>query len=90
MYGYAEEVDKAIRAWGAKATDSYDLGLAALYARNYVSATAKLTDSLKQREEKLAADKKADEKAIADAAFFLGSSLFEQGKYRESATAYQR
>jgi len=82
----AEEIDKAIRAWGAKVTDPYEAGLAALYERNYPKASAQLTDSLQKREEKLAADRKA----VADAAFFLGQSLYEEGKYRESATAYQR
>ncbi len=91
QYGLSsEDLDKHIRAWGSKTTDPYDVGLAALYARNYDAATSSLQDSLKQREDKLVADKKADEKAIADAAFFLGQSLYEQGKYRESATAFQR
>ena len=31
----------------------------------------------------------ADQKQVADAAFFLGSSLYEQGKYKESAAALQ-
>ncbi len=81
-----EDLDKAIRAWGTKTTDPYDVGLAALYARNYDAASSSLRDSLKQREKKLV----ADQKAVADAAFFLGSSLYQQGKYRESAAAYQR
>src|SRR5664280_640789 len=81
-----EDLDKAIRAWGAKTTDPYDVGLAALYARNYDAATSSLKDSLKQREQKFA----TAQKDVADAAFFLGSSLYEQGKYRESAAAYQR
>ena len=82
----SDELDKAIRAWGAKTTDPYDVGLAALYARNYDAATSSLKDSLKQREQKFA----TAQKDVADAAFFLGSSLYEQGKYRESAAAYQR
>ncbi|HZL70244.1 MAG TPA: tetratricopeptide repeat protein [Candidatus Limnocylindrales bacterium] len=81
-----EDLDKAIRAWGAKTTDPYDVGLAALYARNYDAATSSLKDSLKQREEKFATARKD----VADAAFFLGQSLYEQGKYRESAAAFQR
>src|ERR1019366_8744336 len=82
----ADELDKAIRAWGTKTTDPYDVGLAALYAGNYGAATSSLKDSLKQREEKFA----TAQKDVADAAFFLGQSLYEQGKYRESATAFQR
>jgi len=85
-----EDLDKAIKAWGAKTTDPYEAGLAALYARNYDKATTDLQTSLSQREEKLAADQAADQKAVADAALFLGSSLYEQGKYKESAVAYQR
>src|SRR5271165_4099425 len=88
-----DDLDKAIKAWGAKTTDPYDAGLAALYARNYDKATTDLQTSLSQREEKLASDQKAvaaDQKQVADVAFFLGSSLYGQGKYRESAVAYQR
>ena len=81
-----DELDKAIKAWGAKTTDPYEAGLAALYARNYVKATTDLQTSLSQREGKLA----TDQNAVADAAFFLGQSLYEQGKYKESAVAYQR
>jgi tetratricopeptide (TPR) repeat protein len=94
QYGLSpDDLDKAIKAWGAKTTDTYEAGLAALYARNYSKATVDLQDSLKQREEKLASDQKslaADQKQVADAAFFLGQSLWEQGKYRESAVAFQR
>jgi tetratricopeptide (TPR) repeat protein len=87
QYGYTgEELDKAIRAWGAKTTDPYEAGLAALYARNYDKATTDLQTSLSQREEKLA----SDQKAVADAAFFLGMSLYEQGKYYEAAAKFQR
>src|SRR5208283_1626342 len=60
------DLDQAIRAWGAKATDPYEAGLAALYERNYAKASAQLADSLRGREEKLA----GDQKAVADAAFF--------------------
>src|SRR5208283_2733468 len=85
-----DDLDNHIREWGAKTTDPYEAGLAALYARNYDKATTDLQTSLSQREEKLAADQAADQKAVADAALFLGSSLYEQGKYKESAVAYQR
>ena len=87
QYGYtSEELDKAIRAWGATATDPYDVGVAALYERSYEKATANLQESLRLREQKLA----TAQKDVADAAFFLGGSLYEQGKYKESAAAYQR
>ncbi|HYK34833.1 tetratricopeptide repeat protein [Alloacidobacterium sp.] len=96
QYGLsADDIDTAIRAWGAKTTDPYEAGLAALYERNYMKATAALEDSLKQRKQKLEADQKAaqaipqDRKSVADAAFFLGQSRYEQGKYSESALAFQ-
>ena len=88
-----EELDKAIKAWGTKTTDPYEAGLAALYARNYDKATTDLRTSLSQREEKLASDQKAvgdDQGQVADVSFFLGQSLYGQGKYKESAAAYQR
>src|SRR6202040_1936395 len=73
-------------SWGEKTTDPYEAGLAALYQRNYPAASAQLKESLQNREGKLA----MDQKAVADAAFFLGESLYEEGKYKESAKAYQR
>ena len=94
QYGLSpDDLDKAIKAWGAKTNDPYEAGLAALYERNYGKATTDLQTSLSQREEKLASDQKtvaADQKQVGDAAFFLGSSLYQQGRYRESAVAYQR
>jgi hypothetical protein len=94
QYGLSpDDLDAGIRAWGAKVVDPYEVGLAALYERNFPAATTKLRASLEQREAKLAADQKtagADQKQVADAAFFLGSSLYEQGHYRESVQAYQR
>ena len=87
QYGLSpEDLDQAIRVWGAKATDPYEAGLAALYERNYPKASAQLADSLQKREEKLT----ADQKAVADAAFFLGLSLYGEGKYKEAATDFQR
>jgi tetratricopeptide (TPR) repeat protein len=79
-----EEVDKALRTW--KTNDPYEAGLAALYRRNYPIATMNLKESLQNSEAKFA----ADQKAVADTAFFLGQSLFEEGKFRESAAALQR
>lgn len=88
-----EDVDKAIRAWGAKTTDPYEAGLAALYERDFPKASDQLQDSLKQREEMLTSAKKTEERAqiqVADAALFLATSLYEQGKYSEAAQAYKR
>ena len=67
QYGLApDDVDQAIRTWGAKATDPYEAGLTALYERNYPKASEQLAASLQKREEKLT----ADQKAVADAASF--------------------
>jgi len=80
------DVDKAIRAWGERATDLYEKGLADLYEKNYPLASRELSQSLEMREKELA----KVQAATADAAFFLGQSKFEEGKYRESVTAYLR
>ncbi|MGI8962583.1 MAG: hypothetical protein ACR2IV_23065 [Bryobacteraceae bacterium] len=69
-----DEVDEAIGALGAKTTDPYEAGLAALYERKYFQVSADLRASLRQRESKLS----ADQGAVADAAFFLGASLLQQ------------
>src|SRR5262249_26688868 len=86
-YGLApEDIDSAIRNWGAKTSNPGEVGLAALYERNYPKATTRLRESLREHEEKLAADKKA----VADTAFFLGISLFGEGKYSEAVLAFRR
>ena len=94
QYGLnADEVDAAIRALGAKTDDIKEAGIVFLYERNFPKASAALGDSLDQSEKKLQTDQKAviqDQKDISDTAFFLGQSLYEQGRYRESADAYQR
>ena len=81
-----EEVDKAIRAWGERAKDPYDQGLAALYEKHYGKASEDLAESLKRREQNEA---KAGQEVV-EAAFFLGLTLYQQGKYRESAEAYRK
>jgi tetratricopeptide (TPR) repeat protein len=87
LYGLSSiDIDKAIRAWGSSARDPYESGIAALYAQNYQKASAELGESLKQREANLI----SNQKAVADAAGFLGASLYLEGKYRDSAVAYQR
>lgn len=82
----ADEIDRAIRAWGEKSKDPYEIGLAALYARNYPLASEQLAKSLEIQEKELE-KKKAK---IADTASFLGQSLYKQGKYQESAKAYRK
>ena len=94
QYGLTpEDIDRAIRAWGATTTDTYEAGLVALYERNYAKASSALQDSLRLREEKLEADQRLvlqDQKNVADAAAFLGQSLYEQGRYSQSAEAYKK
>ncbi len=86
-YGLApEEIDRAIRDWQQRADDPYELGLAALYAREYPEATEQLSASLRIRED-LYKDAAAD---LVDAAFFLGQSLHAQGRYRAAAESYRK
>jgi tetratricopeptide (TPR) repeat protein len=81
-----EDVDRAIRTWGKKVTDPYEAGLAALYERSYPEASKLLASSLEMREQEL----QQAQTRVGDAAFFLGSSLYGQGRYRESADAYRK
>lgn len=81
-----DKVDRALRALGHTTNDPYQKGLAALYVKNYPEATRQLSASLLMREKEL---EKAQAKAV-DAAFFLGESLYNQGRYRESADAFQK
>jgi tetratricopeptide (TPR) repeat protein len=80
------DLDVAIRTWGERASDPYEKGQAALYERNYPLASEELSQSLELREKELT---KA-QGAAADAAFFLGVSRFEEGKYSDSVGAYQK
>jgi len=81
-----EDLDKAIRAWGEKTEDPYEKGLAALYEKRYPEASLQLQKSLAKREAELV---KAPDK-VASAAFYLGASLYGEGRYRESAAAYEK
>lgn len=85
QYGLnTEDLDQAIRTW--KTTGPYDTGLAALYEPNYPKATDNLTQALQSGEEILL----KDQKAVADAAFFLGFSLWQEGRLPESIKAFRR
>jgi tetratricopeptide (TPR) repeat protein len=86
-YGFkSEDVDRAIRALGEKTTDPYQLGLVALYERNYVEASKRLAASVEERKRNLAEAKGE----LADAQFFYGQTLYEQGRYREAARTYEQ
>ena len=80
-----DEIDRAIRAWGRKAQDPYDKGLAELYARNYSDSTRDLTLSVEMRREQ-ALQGVAD---LVEADKSLGQSLRAEGKYRQAAAAYE-
>jgi tetratricopeptide (TPR) repeat protein len=81
-----EDVDRAIREWSRKATDSYQKGLAELYQRNYPQAADLLSQALEQRINEL---KEAQNK-VADAANFLGQALYLRGQYRDAAEAFKK
>jgi tetratricopeptide (TPR) repeat protein len=81
-----EEVDRAIREWSKKATDSYQKGLAELYQKNYPQAANLLSVALEQRIHEL---KEAQNK-VADAANFLGHALYMKGQYRDAAEAFKK
>ena len=93
QYGLsAAEVDSAIRNWGKKTTDHYEAGMAALYENNYSGASRDLTGALEQRQQKLQTAQSpapGDQKNVADAALFLGTALFQQGKYSQAAEAFR-
>jgi tetratricopeptide (TPR) repeat protein len=80
------EIDQAIKAWKERAQDPYDIGIAALYERNYSKAMAQLETSLKLREEQ---EVQSREK-VAEAAFFLGQARYERGWYALSVESYRR
>jgi tetratricopeptide (TPR) repeat protein len=81
-----EEVDAAIRAASQKSPDLYEQGLAALYEKNYPVASERLKEALAASEKELA----QTQEKVGDRAFFLGQSLYEQGRYSESVTAFKR
>ncbi len=79
------DVDRAIRLWKKRTKDPYEKGLAALYEENYPEATKQLTESLEIRIK----DLEEAQARVVDAAFFLGQSLYKEGRYQESADAYK-
>jgi tetratricopeptide (TPR) repeat protein len=81
-----DEVDKAIRAWGERAINPYEKGLAALYEKNYPLASKELSQSLEMLEKEVI---KA-QAAAADSAFFFAYSKYQEGKFRESVTPFKK
>jgi tetratricopeptide (TPR) repeat protein len=76
-----EEVTNAILEWKVKAKDPYDQGLSALIDKKYSEATKLLTKSYEIRKKSL--------EGFLDTAYFLGTSLWEEGKYKESVEKLQ-
>lgn len=93
QYGLSTtEIDTAIRSWGKKTSDSYEAGMAALYQDDYSNASEALTGALDQRQRTLKSEPGATgtgEHNVADAALFLGTTLFHQGKYAQAAAAFR-
>src|SRR4029077_5821337 len=86
VFGLApEEVDKAIRAWGERTDDPFEKGLVALYERDFPLADDQLSKSREIRKKNFA----SAQSALADTDFFLGRSLYEEGKYREAVTIFR-
>jgi tetratricopeptide (TPR) repeat protein len=80
-----EEVDQAILDLGRKAKDPYSQEVAALYEKNFATATKLMTQSYEMRKE---AVQKANTEYI-DAADQLGNSLYQQENYAEAATKFE-
>jgi tetratricopeptide (TPR) repeat protein len=76
-----EDVISAIQAWKAKANDPFDKGLAAFLDKDYAKATKLLRESYNIRKRNL--------EEFIDAAYLLGQSLWQEGKYGESVEKFQ-
>jgi tetratricopeptide (TPR) repeat protein len=81
----AATLDDAIRQFASE-SQIYDQGLAALYDRRFAQATPKLAEALRERE---AATPKLDA-SVAEAAFFLGQSLYAERRYQDAKAAFEK
>lgn len=92
-YGFApSELGRAIRSLGNVSESTFDSGIVAYYERDFLTASRKLNQSLRLAEEeptRTYPDTSEQQHRIAESAFFLGSSLFELGRYRDAANAYK-
>lgn len=82
----SKEIDKAIRDWGEKSGDPFEIGLAALYAQDYSKASTRLMQSSRQTESELTR-MRAD---LSEAAVSLGRYQYDQGKYRDSVESFRQ
>jgi tetratricopeptide (TPR) repeat protein len=80
-----EEIDQAIRAWGEKAQDPYDVALAQFYQRNYDAAIPDLEGSRRIRQER--ALKSVAE--LVDVDMLLGQSFFWKQEFPKAAETLQ-
>ena len=80
------EVELAISSFRTRPQEAYERGMAALFDGDLSAAADALVAAVKEREERFGPNRREP----ADAAFFLGRTLYEQAKYAESATAYRK
>ena len=80
------DIDQALREWGRETENPFEKGLAALYEERYAEASDFLSTSLEIREQK----EERETAAALDKARFLGRALYQEGKYLDSATAFQK
>lgn len=80
----ADGLNRAIRHMRSESADQYVVGVTALYVGEYAKATQSFQACSQVRE-----GGRVDRKQLADTQFFLGYSLFREGKYLGSATAFQ-
>jgi tetratricopeptide (TPR) repeat protein len=80
------DIETAIASLGEQSTDRYARGMATLYQGDLANASTMLAAALHEREQRHV----AGSRDAADAAFFLGRTLYDQGKYAEAAAAYRK
>jgi tetratricopeptide (TPR) repeat protein len=87
LYGLPpEEVDRSIREWGVKTSDSYGKGLVALYEGNFSGASNLFSASLKTPGPELKPMYAQPAQSIID----KGQSLYQQGEYEKAIAYYQQ
>ncbi len=86
-YGLDEtELERAIAAFRESAEDPMDEGVAAFVSREWARAEPLFRQALADAEER----REEAEEDIAESARYLGSTLYEQGRYREAVAAFRK
>jgi tetratricopeptide (TPR) repeat protein len=80
------DIEAAITTLGAQSSDRYARGMATLYQGDLASAQTMLASALVEREQRHVPGSRES----ADAAFFLGRTLYDEGKYADAAAAYRK